>query len=487
MTEAELRRNIRATLMPGFEGPDLPEWLAGELRDGLGAVCLFGTNVDTSEQVLRLTQAIHAANPDALIAIDEEGGTVTRLHHREGSPHPSAAYLGSLDEEAVTGAVGASIGAELLAVGVDVNFAPDADVNCNPNNPVIGVRSFGADPHLVARHVAAYTRGLQGAGVAAVAKHFPGHGDTATDSHHALPTIGVDLQVLAARELVPFGAAIAAGTLGVMTSHIVVSALDPSSPATMSPGVLRLLREELGFRGAIISDALDMAGASAGRGIGEAAVLALAAGVDLLCLGTKNTGVQVAGIVEHIATAVLTGRLSPARVTQAAERVRAMSAGVRALRADRHPTSPVAPAHSPDGFWTAHPLAPLVAPVLLQLDSPSNIASGDTVWGIGDHLSGELAQRLPGATCRSAATLAEVQDVLDTARDRALVVQGRDLSRVPFLAEAASLIRRERPDAVLIELGWPQLPGVPPVDIATFGSGTGAAICLIGLLAEGTR
>ncbi len=160
---------------------------------------------------------------------------------------------------------------------------------------MIGVRSFGADPALAARHVAAYTRGLQGAGAGAVAKHFPGHGDTATDSHRALPTITVDADLLAARELVPFRAAVAAGTLGVMTSHILLPAIDPELPATLSAPVLRLLRDDLGFTGAIVSDALDMAGASKGRGIPEAAVLALAAGVDLLCIGTDNTADQLAG------------------------------------------------------------------------------------------------------------------------------------------------------------------------------------------------
>ena len=281
----DLRRAVRATLMPGFEGPVLPDWLATELAGGLGSVCLFGTNVASPAQLRQLTAAIHAASPSALVAIDEEGGDVTRLHHGEGSLHPSAAYLGSLDDVDVTEAVAADIGAQLVAAGVDLNLAPVADVNSNPLNPVIGVRSFGADPDLAARHVAAYTRGLQGAGAGAVAKHFPGHGDTATDSHRALPTITVDVDLLAARELVPFRAAVAAGTLGVMTSHILLPAIDPELPATLSAPVLRLLRDDLGFTGAIVSDALDMAGASSGRGIPEAAVLALAAGVVLLCIG----------------------------------------------------------------------------------------------------------------------------------------------------------------------------------------------------------
>ena len=519
MPEDELRRAIRATLMPGFSGPVLPGWMAAELSAGLGSVCLFSTNVDDPAQLLRLTAAIHGVSPAALVAIDEEGGDVTRLHHREGSLHPSAAYLGSLDDAVLTEAIGASIGSELLAAGVDLNLAPDADVNSTPLNPVIGVRSFGADPVLVARHVAAYTRGLQGAGVGAVAKHFPGHGDTTTDSHRELPTIVVDAALLASRELVPFRAAVAAGTLGVMTSHILVPAIDPELPATLSAAVLGLLRDELGFAGAIISDALDMAGASAGRGIPEAAVLALAAGVDLLCIGPDNSADQLADIVDHVLGAVRAGRLSEQRLLDAAARVAALSAGVAALRdasfvpheapqgtssprslrssgrgtnPERHegvvlslPKGP--PPLSPKGFCLRGAIAPLTAPVFLRLESPANIAAGDTAWGVGEHLADELEHRLPGAVCATAATLESVATVLAAHPDRPLVVQGRDLARVDFLARAATLVKERRPDAVLVEMGWPQLPGVPPVDIVTYGGGRGAAICLITLLAEGAR
>ncbi len=487
--EADLRRAINATLMPGFTGPVLPDWLAAELADGLGSVCLFGTNIVDPVQLRALAAAIHAANPDALIATDEEGGDVTRLHHREGSPYPSMAYLGHLDDEGSTERVGAGIGAELGAAGIDLNLAPDADVNSNPRNPVIGVRSFATDPGLVARHVAAYTRGLQSAGVAACAKHFPGHGDTSADSHRELPTIRVDTPTLAARELVPFRAAVAAGTLAVMTSHIVVPALDPDLPATLSRRVLGLLRDELGFTGAIVSDALDMAGASAGRGIPEAAVLALAAGVDLLCIGSDNSAAQLEAIRAHVLQAVLAGRLPESRLRDAAARVAALAAGVAALRATAqagNPEGTMGPAPlSPDGFWLRGPVEPVQAPVFLRLGSTANIAAGETVWGVGDHLSSELDRRLPGATCVDATDLAGVDAVLAAHRGRPLVVQGRDLARVPFLADATAMVLQRRPDAVVVDLGWPELPGV--VDIATYGSGRGAATCLIRLLAEGTR
>ena len=163
---------------------------------------------------------------------------------------------------------------------MNLNLAPVADTNTNPRNPVIGVRSFGSDPELVARHVAAFVAGTQRQGVAACAKHFPGHGDTAVDSHRELPTVGGDL----ASALLPFRAAVAAGVQAVMTGHLLVPGLD-DAPATISPPILSgLLRAGLGFDGLIVTDALEMRG-SAGRGVPEAAVLALAAGADALCLG----------------------------------------------------------------------------------------------------------------------------------------------------------------------------------------------------------
>lgn len=479
MTGSELSRAIGATLMPGFDGPTLPDWVAAELDAGLGSVCLFDSNIADPGQLRTLTAAVHARHPGALVATDEEGGDVTRLHHRIGSPHATAAFLGRQDSTEATEATGYSIGAELRNAGIDVNLAPDADVNSDPRNPVIGVRSFGANPRLVARHVAAYVRGVQRAGVAACAKHFPGHGDTATDSHADLPVVHADRRMLDDRELVPFVAAVDAGVLAVMTSHILVPAVDAHLPATLSPAVLGMLRQELGFGGAIISDALDMAGASRGRGIPEAAVLALAAGVDLMCIGAGNTGEQVAAIRAHIVEAVRAGRLAESRVFEAAGRVAQLASEVARLRVQ--PASiPEAPALGDAVFWRG-PLRPLKAPVIVRLDSAGNPALAQTPWGIGEHLRPTLDRWLPGAACITVRDLAGVRAVLQAHPDRGLVVQGRDLGRVRFLAEAVALVRRERPDAVVVELGWPQ-PGQSR-DVATFGAGRGVCEALIRLLA----
>ena len=176
--------------MPGFAGLELPAWVRRRLSEGMGGVVLFARNIRDREQLAELTGAVRVERPDALIAIDEEGGDVTRLEADTGSSYPGNRALGVVDDVVLTERVAASIGAELRAVGVNLDFAPVADVASNPDNPVIGVRSFGAEPKLVARHVAAFVTGLQAAGVAACAKHFPGHGATAEDSHLQLPVLG---------------------------------------------------------------------------------------------------------------------------------------------------------------------------------------------------------------------------------------------------------------------------------------------------------
>ena len=316
--------------MPGFVGTVLPDWLRLRLQDGLGAVCLFGQNIVSIAQLRELTDSIRAANPLAVIAIDEEGGDVTRLYFSSGSPYPGNAILGRIDDVAYTEEVGRQVGWELRKAGCTLTFAPDTDVNSNPDNPVIGVRSFGTDPVRVGLHSAAWVRGLQSTGVAACPKHFPGHGDTALDSHLAMPVVDLPLATLRERELVPFRAAITAGAKTVMTSHILLPQIDPENPATLSPRVLGgLLRTELGFTGVIVSDALDMKGASGILGIPGAAAAALTAGCDLLCIGTENTADQLDRIEATVLDAVEAGTLSADRLAEAAGRVHRLAAGIR--------------------------------------------------------------------------------------------------------------------------------------------------------------
>src|SRR3954468_84313 len=184
-----MRRLALRTLLAAFAGPSAPDWACRLLTEGLAGHTLFGANVVEPAQLGRLTAELRAARPDVLIAIDEEGGDVTRLAHRTGSPYPGNAALGAVDDLDLTPSVYAAIGADLVDAGVNLDPAPTVDVNTADDNPVIGTRSFGASPLLVARHTSAAITGLQSTGVAACAKHFPGHGATVTDSHLALPTV----------------------------------------------------------------------------------------------------------------------------------------------------------------------------------------------------------------------------------------------------------------------------------------------------------
>ena len=260
--------------------------MADALSRGLAGVTLFGLNVDSPEQLAVLTAMLRAAGAEPVIAIDEEGGDVTRIAHHRGSPYPGNAALGAIDDVGLTEAVYAALGADLADLGVSLDLAPAVDVNTAADNPVIGTRSFGSDTALVARHAAAAVTGLQSAGVAACAKHFPGHGSTQLDSHHELATVDASLGLLAERDLPPFAAAIAAGVRAIMPGHLRVPELTGDLPASLSPAALTgLLRGDLGFTGVIVSDGLEMRAVSDVYGIPEAAVLAVLAGTDLLCLG----------------------------------------------------------------------------------------------------------------------------------------------------------------------------------------------------------
>ena len=304
----------------------------------VGGVCYFPTTPegDDAGDVAGLLRELASAGTGLapIVAVDQEGGTVARLR-RGVTSVPSAMALAATGSTDATARAAAIVGAELRAVGFHQDYAPDADVNSNPANPVIGVRSYGSDPELVAAHVAAAVRGLQGAGLAATAKHFPGHGDTSGDSHLMLPSVERDAESWAATDLPPFAAAIEAGVAGVMSAHVAVPAVDASGdPATASAAILTgVLRDRLGFTGAVVTDALDMAGAREALGDGEIAVRAVLAGADQLLM-PADLPVAVAAVTE----AVRTGRIPQARLDAAVTRVLALKHRVGLL--DPEPTAP---------------------------------------------------------------------------------------------------------------------------------------------------
>ena len=465
----EVRRLALQVLLPGFAGTTLPEDYRTLLEHGLGGICYFGSNTaDGPEALAVLSAAIRAANPRAVVAVDEEGGDVSRLHTREPSPVLGAAALGGAGDLRLTEAVGRWTGLELAGVGITLDLAPDADVNSDPDNPVIGTRSFGTDPEQVAAHVSAWTRGLQSTGVGACAKHFPGHGDTATDSHLALPRIDADAETLGARDLGPLEAAVEGGTAAVMTSHIVVPALDPDRPATLSPVVLGLLRDRMGFDGVIVSDALDMAGASAGRGIPEAAVLALVAGCDLLCIGPDKPASLVEEVCAAIVRAIEEGRLPQERLADAARRVRALPVpyAVRGApaRDDRWQAEAAASALLVDGG-----LPDLSGARVVSVETAANIAVGEVAWGlVPDH---RVDPRSPA-------------DLDDVPLDAPLVVQVRDAHRRPEVLGLLRSLADSRRRAVVVEWGWPAAYDVGLARISARGSSGPGVAAVTELLRE---
>jgi beta-N-acetylhexosaminidase len=334
MREGGLEPAAAACLFPGFDGLTVPDWLRRGLAGGIGGVVLFARNIRDPEQLAELTGSMRVERPKLLVAVDEEGGDVTRLEAREGSSFPGNLALGAVDNAQLTRRVAAAIGGELSAAGINLDLAPVADVIVEPTNPIVGVRSFGSDPELVSRHVAAFVDGLQSVGVAACAKHFPGHGESVADSHLELPSVSTERETLSARALPPFRAAIEAGVQVVMTAHVRFAVLD-DAPATLSSKVIGLLRSELGFRGLVLTDALEMRAISTTVGIEEGAIRALAAGADALCLGADLSPEEVEGVQAAIVGAVHEGRLPEERVREAAERREETAAAASSPRPHR--------------------------------------------------------------------------------------------------------------------------------------------------------
>jgi len=492
--DRRLNRLADAVLQPGFIGTTPPDWLRRRLHDGLGSVALFARNIVDPDQVGRLTATLRAEAPDVIVAIDEEAGDVTRLEAHTGSSRPGNLALGAADDPSLTAAVARHLGAELAALGLTLDYAPSADVNSNPDNPVIGVRAFGADPEHVARHTVAWIEGLQSAGVAACAKHFPGHGDTAIDSHHDVPVITADRAALDACELVPFRAAIAAGVKSIMTGHLVVPAVDPDRPATLSGAILTgLLRDELGFDGLIVTDAIEMQAVRRRYGLAGAAVAAIAAGADAVCVGGEHADEATAvALRDAIVAAVIDGTLPEERLADAAARVATLATWSRRAR--------VAPA----GNGTGHPglaaarralrLAtgtvppwPLTTPAfVIELSPATNMAiAPDTPWGVLAPLSGLM----PG-TIGTRITAPEPGERIDAAVDtalraatgRPLVIAVRDAHRHPWMTAALARATAAHPDTIVVEMGVPA-GSYGSHQIATYGASTACGLAAAEVLA----
>lgn len=332
MSKLSLEEKIGQLFICGFHGLEADEQIKTLTKDcHIGGTVYFRRNVESVRQLAALSaslQALPRNNPELplFISIDQEGGMVARLDHEGMSRIPGNMTLGAAGDAGLTEEAAILAAKEMLALGINFNFAPCIDVNNNPSNPVIGVRSFGEDPVKVAEHGNAAIRGYQQTGVIATAKHFPGHGDTAVDSHRGLAVVPHDKERLSRIELLPFREAISAGVDAIMTAHVIFPAFEPEEiPATLSGRVLTdLLRDELGYDGVIVTDCLEMHAISKSCGIPEGAVRAIEAGADIV-LVSHTLSDQIAAI-EAVREAVLSGRLSEERIDQSVERVLGLKA-----------------------------------------------------------------------------------------------------------------------------------------------------------------
>jgi beta-N-acetylhexosaminidase len=339
-----LEQAVGQQFLLAFEGREAPpdQFLEVLRRQHVGGVVLFRhKNMGNLAELRGLTHALqHAAaqagQPPLLIAADQEGGQLIAVD--QTTPFPGNMALGAAGSDKLAYKVGRALGKELSAVGINVDFAPVCDVNSNPLNPVIGTRSFGEDPKLVARLSAALIRGLQSAGVAATAKHFPGHGDTSSDSHRGAPIVRHSAKRVRSVELVPFRAAVNSKVRLVMTAHIVMPALNGGSdelPATLSPRILRdLLRRKMRFNGVVVSDALDMHAMDQGPGYVAETMAAVAAGIDLLLFNHDLSRVEPAW--SNLVQAARRGLLSADEIHASARRIMALKNWVK-----RQPQEPL--------------------------------------------------------------------------------------------------------------------------------------------------
>ena len=320
-----IRDTVGQLLMVGFPGTELSreflDWLH-ECRPG--GVILFSRNLVNPEQVARLTNALQeqAPNPPLLIAIDEEGGLVSRLP-RGFTTFPAASKVAACHSPDAAHEVAEVTARELRAVGINMNLAPVLDVNSNPANPIIGDRAYGTQPERVCTYGMAVMQGLEDNGIIPCGKHFPGHGDTLTDSHHVLPVVEADRARLEAVELEPFRRAILAGLPAIMTAHVHYPALDAEAPATLSRHILTdLLRNRLDFQGVTLTDDMEMRAILDHQPIGDASVQAVRAGADMILICHQQERQRTA--VAAIEQALERGELSWERFTASVARIRAL-------------------------------------------------------------------------------------------------------------------------------------------------------------------
>ena len=483
VTTSTDRRLAAGCLLGSFVGTQAPPWLLRSVRDGLGGVLLFAQNVVDDVQVTELCAQLRNARADVVIAIDEEGGDVTRLDAARGSDTPCPAAFGFVDDLRLTADAYAALGERVRSLGIDLTLAPCADINSNPRNPIIGVRSFGTTPDRVSRHVVAAVEGFHKGGVSVCAKHFPGHGDTSADTHVGPALLAASMATLVKRELVPFAAAIAAGVDSILTAHVVADAVD-DAPVSVSQFWSEHLRA-MGFDGAIITDALDMDAVAEGRGIAgvaHAAVRALRAGADCLCLGSNFDDSMTNTTIDRVVAAIDDAQLDRTQLELSVARID------RLRRAPASPTKfdPTAARHVAgraivvDGQLPAGPFA------VLECRPPGSMACFNVSWGIADAL-GERGWPIASITA-SDPIAAACKTLLEAAGDLPILVVVRDACvhtwQTAVLEAMVALVDARPPQSVVsvvvVELGWPSTrPAGPAAFVVSHGAARSSAQAVI--------
>jgi beta-N-acetylhexosaminidase len=489
-------------MLPGFSGVGVvPPWLAEVVADGLAGVVLFGHNTPDLAETARLTSALHHIRGNCLVAIDEEGGDVSRLEARLGSSLPGAWAIGLAGSQEAGYQAGRSLGRLLRGVGIDLDFAPVLDVASNPWNPVIGPRSFGSTPEAVVSAGGAFTRGLRDGGVATCGKHFPGHGDTTTDSHLGLPRLDVNAKLLEQRDVAPF-MALADELDCVMMAHLLVPAIGPA-PTSLEPAAYALARD-CGLNGPLVTDALDMAAISNGRDIGEVAVTAIEAGADLLCLGTtigRDDHRLFMTAHDALSTAVRQGRISLERLGSSRSRINVLRENLAARRATLTPVGVVTAqaelarvgqqvCHRAMAAWLGPNLPAAEARAALNAAGVDRAGYPRLIdlRTVVDHAAGSVSPAMIRAVRRVWRDTPVIRDEEVDAPGSLLLA----ITRQPFpgTIELDRLITlcRVRPDVVVLHTGRPDafpfdaLPDGGPTVIMACGTGRVNAACAMAAL-----
>lgn len=489
-----LEEKIGLMLAVGFEGLTPPDYILEWLAAGrAGSVILFNRNVSDPQQLAALTAACHDAAPrPLLISIDQEGGRVARLRASAGfSESPGAMALGVADSEDLAERVSAALAAELRALGINWNLAPVVDI-AHTENPVIGTRALGSDPARVGALAAAQIRGFQGAGLAATAKHFPGHGNTPIDTHVAMAVVDAPLAALWDHDLLPFRAAVAAGVDSVMMTHVTFTTLDAGHPATLAPAVTQgVLRERVGYDGLICTDCMEMRAVRDHYGPGESAVLAALAGADVIFF--SHTRAYQEAAYDALLAAARSGRLPLARVDAAVRRVQALAARRRVTADTRPPLSVVGSAPHQALMREAAragtvllradagllPLRPDAGPRAALVEFASHLESAAMEQGFATSLARLAQAQLPQLACAALSPAGVDADALARARQLAadadvLVLATRSAHLWPDELAQAQALMQAAPRTILVCLANPYdaaaLPGAAAV-LCTCGDG----------------